>query len=99
MRSKAPPTETLYDHHLRYMLGVKEGVHASLFTQVQAAEHAGRVLSDERHDRAVGGVHRLRLVNDVTRNASNTDVQAHCIEYWEIGADKILPFRGGRPCG
>ena len=59
--------------------------HAHLFTQVQAAEHAGRVTSYERHDRAAGVVHRFRLVNDVPLNASNADVRVHCIEYWEIG--------------
>jgi hypothetical protein len=93
LRSKAPHIETLHDHHLRYMLGVKEGDPSYLFTQVQAAEHAGRVTSDEWHDRAVGGVHRFRFVNDVPLNESNTDVQVNFIKYWEIGADKIQPFR------
>src|SRR5207244_8858642 len=52
-------------------------------------EHAGRVTYYERHDRATGVVHRFRFVNDVPRNASNTDVRVHCIEYWEVGADKV----------
>ena len=71
---------------LRYILGVKEGDHAYLFQQVQAAEHAGRVTYYERHDRAAGVVHRFRFVNDVPLNASNTDVRVNFIEYWEIGA-------------
>jgi hypothetical protein len=43
LSSNAPHIETLQDHGLHSILGVKEGDHASLFKQVQAAEHAGRV--------------------------------------------------------
>src|SRR5216684_2553478 len=92
LSSNAPHIETLHDHDLHYILGVKEGDHAFLFTQVQAAEHAGRVTHYERHDRAAGLVHRFRFVNDVPLNASNTDVRVNFIEYWEIGADKVQHF-------
>jgi hypothetical protein len=92
LSSNAPHIETLHDHDLHYILGVKEGDHAFLFTQVQAAEHAGRVTHDERHDRAAGLVHRFRFVNDVPLNESNTDVRVNFIEYWEIGADKVQHF-------
>ena len=54
LSSNAPHIETLHDHELHYILGVKEGDHAFLFKQVQAAEHAGRVTYYERHDRAAG---------------------------------------------
>jgi hypothetical protein len=43
LRSHAPPIQTLQDHHLPSLLGVTEGDHALLCTQVQEAEHAGRV--------------------------------------------------------
>jgi hypothetical protein len=43
--SNAPHIETLHVHGLHYMLGVKDGDHAYLFAQVQAAEQAGRVTS------------------------------------------------------
>jgi hypothetical protein len=92
LSSNAPHIETLQDHGLHYILGVKEGDHAYLFQQVEAAEHAGRVTYYERHDRAVGVVHRFRFVNDVPLNASNADVRVHFIEYWEIGADKVQHF-------
>ena len=72
-----------------YILGVKEGDHASLFNQVQAAEHDGRVTYYERHDRAAGVVHRFRFVNDVPLNASRADVRVNFIEYWEIGQDQV----------
>ncbi len=92
LRSNAPHIETLHNHALHYILGVKEGDHAFLFQQVQAAEHAGRVTYYERHDRAAGLVHRFRLVNDVSLNASNVDVRVNFIEYWEMSQDKVQHF-------
>ena len=92
LSSNAPHIETLHAHGLHDILGVKEGDHASLFQQVQAAEHAGRVTSYERHDRAAGVVHRFRFVNDVPLNAANTGVRVNFIEYWERGQDKVQHF-------
>src|SRR5437773_5497824 len=74
LSSNAPHIETLHDHQLHYILGVKEGDHTYLFQQVQAADHAGHVTYYERHDRAAHVVHRFRFVNDVPLNESNTDV-------------------------
>ena len=88
----APHRETLQAHDLRYMLGVKDGDHTDLFKRVQAAEHAGRVSSAERHDHVAGLVQRFRLVNDVPLNASNADVWVHVIEDWAMGADKVQHF-------
>ena len=92
LRSNAPHIEILHAHDLHYILGVKEGDHAYLFKQVQAAEHAGRVTSYERHDRAAGLVHRFRFLNDVPLNASNVEVRVNFIEYWEMGQDKVQHF-------
>jgi len=92
LSSNAPHIEVLQDHDLHDILGVKEGDHALLFEQVQAAEHAGGVTYDERHDRAAGVVHRFRLVNDVPLNESYPDVQVHFIASWERGEDKVQPF-------
>src|SRR6267142_5362751 len=92
LSSNAPHIETLHDYGCQYILGVKEGDHDYLFKQVQAAEEAGRVTSYERHDRAAGVVHRLRLVNDVPLNASRADVRVNFMEYWEIGKDKVQHF-------
>jgi hypothetical protein len=89
LSSNAPHIETLQDHDLHYILGVKGGDHAYLFQQVQAAEHAGRVSYYERHDRAARVVHRFRFVNQVPLNASNADVRVNFIEYWEIGQTKV----------
>ncbi len=92
LSSNAPHIETLHDHGCHYILGVKKGDHAYLFTQVQAAEEAGRVTSYERHDRAAGVIHRFRFVNDVPLNASRADVRVNFIEYWEIGPDQVQHF-------
>src|SRR6266850_4441022 len=92
LSSNAPHIETLHNHALHYILGVKEGDHAFLFQQVQAAEHAGRVTYYERHDRAAGLVHRFRFVNDLPLNGSRTDVRVNFIEYWEMSQDQVQHF-------
>jgi hypothetical protein len=94
LSANAPPIEVLPDHARHYILGVKEGDHAYLFQQVQAAEQAGCVTSDERHDRARGLGHRFRFGNDVPLHASNADVLVNFIEYWEIGPDHVQHFSG-----
>jgi hypothetical protein len=92
LSSNAPHIETLHAHGLRDILGVKDGDHALLFEQVQAADHAGRVTFYERHDRAAGVVHRCRFVNDMPLNASHPAVRINFIESWEIGATKVQPL-------
>jgi len=92
LSSNAPHIETLQDHALHSILGVKEGDHAYLFQEVQAAEHAGRVISYERHDRAAGLLHRFRFLNDVPLNASHAEVRVNFIEYWERGQDQVQHF-------
>jgi Transposase DDE domain len=92
LSANAPHIETLQDYGLHYILGVKEGDHAYLVEQVQAAAQAGRVTYYERDDRAAGVVHRFRFVNDMPLNASNADVRVNFIEYWEIGATKVQHF-------
>jgi hypothetical protein len=92
LSSNAPHIETLHDHDLHYILGVKEGDHPSLFQQVQAAEHAGRVTAYERHDRTAKVVHRFRVINGVPLNASHVDMRVNFIEDWEMGEDKVQHF-------
>src|SRR6266542_2077245 len=74
LSSNAPHIETLHDHGCHYILGVKEGDHAYLFKQVQAAEEAGRLIDYERSDRETAVVHRFRFVNDMPLNESRADV-------------------------
>ena len=79
LSSNTPHIETLQDYDLHYILGVKEGDHACLFQQVQAAEHAGCVSYSKRHDRAARVVHRFCFINQVPLNASNADVRVNVI--------------------
>jgi hypothetical protein len=74
LSSNAPHIEALHDAECHYILGVKEGDHAYLFQQVEAAAEAGGVSAYERHDRAAGLVHRFRFVNDMPLNDSRQDV-------------------------
>jgi hypothetical protein len=92
LSSNAPHIETLQEHGCHSILGVKDGDHAYLFKQVQAAEEAGRMTDYEQHDRAAGVGHRFRFVNDVPLNASRSDVRVNFIEYWEIGKDTVQHF-------
>ena len=92
LSSNAPHIATLHAHGLHYILGVKDGDHAYLFEQVQAAAQAGRVTSYERHDRTARVVHRFRFVNDVPLNTSHRDVRVNFIEYWEVGEHKVQHF-------
>jgi len=92
LSSNAPHIETLHEYGCHYILGVKEGDHAYLFAQVQAAVAAGGVTYYERHDRAAGLVHRFRFVNDMPLNDSRADVRVNFIEYWEVSPDKEQHF-------
>jgi hypothetical protein len=92
LSSNAPHIETLHEYGCHYILGIKEGDHAYLFAQVQAAAEAGGVTYYERHDRAAGLVHRFRFVNDMPLNDSRADVRVNFIEYWEVSPDKEQHF-------
>ena len=92
LSSNAPHIETLHDYGCHYILGVKEGEHAYLFQQVQAAEEAGRVTCYERHDRTAEIVHEFRFVNDMPLNRSRGDVRVNFIEYWERGPEQVQHF-------
>jgi hypothetical protein len=92
LSSNAPHIETLHDYGCHDILGVKEGEHAYLFKQVQAAEEAGCITAYERHDRVAGLVHQFRFVNDMPLNGSRADVRVNFIEYWEMGQDQVQHF-------
>ena len=92
LSANAPHIETLHDAACHSILGGKEGDHTYVFNQVQAAEDAGAVTYDERHDRATGVVQRFRFVNARPLHASRADVRVNFIEYWEITQDQVQHF-------
>jgi len=83
LSSNAPHIQVLQEHHLHYILGVKEGDHAYLFEQVEAAEQAGRVIYYDRDDAETGLHHRFRFVSDVPLNESHADLRVNFLECWE----------------
>src|SRR5215468_4407264 len=83
LSSNAPHIETLQEHNMRYILGVKEGDHTFLFEQVAQAERAGRVTYYEREDHKSGRHHRFRLVCNMPLNASHPGLRVNFIECWE----------------
>jgi hypothetical protein len=94
LSSNAPHIQWLHDHHLHYILGVKEGDHASLFEHVAAAERTGRVTYYDRHDETTGLHHRFRFARDVPLNESNSDLLVNFLECWEweSDSDKVQHF-------
>jgi hypothetical protein len=93
LSANAPHIETLHAYGRRSILGGKDGDHAFLFEQVQAAEQAGHVTYYARHDRAAGVTHRLRFVHDMPLHASHPTVRVNFLEYWEMGPHKVQHFR------
>src|SRR5499426_3021391 len=87
LSSNAPHIETLQEHAMHYILGVKEGDHVSLFEQVAQAERAGRVTTYTREDHKSGVHHRFRFVSDMPLNASNANLRVNFLECWETTAD------------
>jgi Transposase DDE domain len=92
LSSNAPHIEVLHDHHLHYILGVKEGDHAYLFEQVAAAERAGWVTYYDRDDAKTGLRHRFRFVSAVPLNEANADLRVNFLECWEWDQDQVQHF-------
>jgi hypothetical protein len=92
LSSNAPHIQELQEHHVHYILGVKQGDHAALFEQVAAAEQAGRVTYYDRDDPETGLRHRFRFVSAVPLNASHADLQVNFLECWEWDGDQVQHF-------
>src|ERR687896_1002491 len=92
LSSNAPHIDTLREHDMRYILGVKASDHAFLFKHVAEAERAGRVTYYEREDRQKGVHHWFRFVCDMPLNESNADLRVNFIECWETVKGKVQHF-------
>jgi hypothetical protein len=92
LSSNAPHIEMLHEHHLHYILGVKEGDHAYLFEQVAAAEQAGRVTYYDRDDPKTDLHHRFRFASDLPLNESKADLRVNFLECWEWNQDTVQHF-------
>jgi len=92
LSSNAPHIQVLQDHNLHYILGVKEGDHASLFEHVAAAEQAGRVTYYDRDDSETGLRQRFRFVSDMPLNEAHVDLRVNFLECWEWDGDQGQHF-------
>jgi hypothetical protein len=92
LSSNAPHIQMLQDHHLHYILGVKEGDHAYLFKHVAAAEQAGRVTCYERNDSETGLRHRFRFISDMPLNEAHAALRVNFLECWEEDGDQVQHF-------
>jgi Transposase DDE domain len=92
LSANAPHIAVLQDHNLHYILGVKEGDHASLLEQVAAAEQAGRVTYYDRDDPKTALRYRFRFASDMPLNESNADLRVNFLECWEWNQDKVQHF-------
>ena len=90
LSANAPHIKELAKHHLRYILGVKEGDHDFLFDYVETAHQAGQATEYERT--VNGATHRFRFINPVPLNASHQDVLVNFVEYWEVKGEHIQHF-------
>jgi hypothetical protein len=90
LSANAPHLQELSKHHLRYILGVKEGDHAFLFESVTAAHQAGQ--TTEYECKVKGVIDRFRFINQVPLNASHPNLLVNFIEYWEIKGTQVQHF-------
>lgn len=86
LSSNAPHIRELQEHHLHYILGVKEGDHPFLFERVRQAESAPELNVWEFQDES-DVVHRFHFFNALPLNGSNQDLLINFLEYWEIRLD------------
>lgn len=89
LSANAPHIQVRHDHHLHYILGVKEGDHASLFEHVAAAEQAGRVTYYDRDDTETGVRHRFRFVSDMPLHETHADLRVNFLACWEGDGDQV----------
>ncbi len=93
LSANAPHIETLHDHDMHDILGVKEGDHTFVFTQVAAAEQAGRVTYYARDDPEKGMHHRFRFLSGMPLNESHADLRVNFIECGETVKGKVQHCR------
>ncbi len=92
LASNAPHIHELNNHNMHYILGAKEGDHKSLFLHVEAAEKDGLTTEIVNENEKGEIINRLRFINQVPLNESNSDTMVNFLEYWEVKNDRTLHF-------
>ena len=87
--STAPNIKELWQHNLRFILGVKPGDHEFLFDYIDTAAQEGRINEFSIDDKNNPDItHCFHILNNVPLNQSNQDVLVNFIEYWEHSEEK-----------
>jgi hypothetical protein len=86
LSSNAPHIRDLLDYRIHFILGVKQGDHAYLFTQFEQRLDAGQVAVVAEEDAARGSSRTWMFVNGVRINESNQEVLVNLLIYVEVDA-------------
>ena len=86
LSSNAPHIRDLLEHHIHFILGVKEGDHAHLFAQFEQRLDANQVLAVAEEDTTSEASRRWMFVNGVQINESNPEVLVNLLVYVEVDA-------------
>jgi hypothetical protein len=85
--SHAPHIRDLRDHHVHFIMGVKEADHQHLFAQYQARLEAGQVEAVHEEEAPGGASRSWRCVNGVSLNESNQEVIVNLLVSTEVDTD------------
>ena len=83
LQANGPHIKELKRLGFSFIIMVKPGDHAALFTEVNRRLMAGETQEFERPDRH-GVIRGYRFVNDVALNASHPDIRVNFLDHWEI---------------
>ena len=87
--SNAPHIKDLLEHHVHFILGVKEGDHKHLFEQFDQGVEADEV--DAVHEEDASGAWRSWMfINGVSINESNQEVVVNLLVYVELDGEGKL---------
>jgi hypothetical protein len=84
--SNAPHIRDLLEHHIHFILGVKEGDHQHLFKQYEQRLEANQVEAIHEEDAVSGASRSWLFVNGVSINESNQEVVVNLLVYVELDA-------------
>jgi hypothetical protein len=99
LSSNGPHIEDLVAHKMHFILGAKEGDHASLFTEFRRRLEDGEFDFYEFRDLSRPNVrHLFTVVRDIPLNASHPEIRVNMLDYKEItrdsktGEEKVQSF-------
>jgi hypothetical protein len=85
--SNAPHIRDLREHHIHFILGVKEGDHQHLFEQYEQRLEANQVEAVHEEDAVRGASRSWMFVNGMSINESNQEVVVNLLVYVELDAE------------